>query len=56
VDGAGAEAVDGGDVYRVVVAEVLIESIAWVEGVCFDHETVAGDFCEDGRGGNCGIF
>lgn len=50
MDGAWAEACDGGEMFRSGVTLVLGESIARVGLFGFEHPTVAGDLGEDGRG------
>lgn len=50
VDGAWAEARDGGEMFRSGVTLVLGKSIARVGLFGFEHPTVAGDLGEDGRG------
>jgi hypothetical protein len=56
VNGAWAEIVDRLDMGGVVVAEVGFEPVAGKLDSGFDHEAVAGDFGEDGSGGDGGVF
>gem|GEM_PF-6955261 len=56
MDGAGAKFVKGFYMNWVVVAEMFVESVAGIDVIGFDHEPIAGDFCEDGGGGDGGVF
>jgi hypothetical protein len=52
VDGAGAEAVDGLEMFRGAIALVEGESITRVHLFELEHQTVAGDLGDDARGGD----
>jgi hypothetical protein len=54
MDGRGTEALEGIEMFRGGVTLVQGESVARIKLVELDHQTVAGDFGEDARGGDRG--